>query len=278
MTRYRALAVRSRYWRPGTDYRNVITGIIGRLAQNGDIIVISEKAIAMALGRIYDESRVSPFWPARFLAAFWVPKVWGYLLGPLSRMSKINIERLREYPREEGARHKQVALNYAGVLQALKHGSEGGIDVSNLPYAYACLPLLEAAEIAKEVKRHIRKTLSIDVDVMIVDSDKTYSFHNFHMAPRPSFIRGIHCLGIVAFVLGRFLRLRPRSTPLALTPSRMNVDEALRVAAVSNKIRGSGAGKTIWDVAQRFNVGVSGVSWEMLDGVPHYPIVIVRRC
>ena len=49
--------------------------------------------------------------------------------------------RLRNYPLESGSRHKQLALEQAGVLQALMFGSEGGIDGSNLPYAYVSLPL-----------------------------------------------------------------------------------------------------------------------------------------
>ncbi len=276
MSKYRTLAVRSRYWKPGTDYRETITRLVRDRAQDGDVIVVSEKAIAMASGRICDESRITPSFSARLLANFWMRKVWGYFLAPVSRMSQTNIESLRSYPIIEGAAHKQLALVYAGPWQALRHGSEGGIDVSNVPHAYACIPLSSPTEVAEAIKAHIRKASGLDVDVMISDSDKTYSFYNFHMSPRQSAIKGIRCLGPVAFTAGRFLKLRSRSTPIAFTLSKNNPDRALRIAAASNIARGDGAGKTIWEMARRFGVSITGVSWEMLESVPHYPITIVR--
>lgn len=239
-------------------------------------MVVSEKAIATAQGRICDESAFVPSSLARFIARFWMRKVWGYLLGPLTRMSRINIERIRDYPVAEGAAHKQTAISYASILQALRHGSEGGIDVSNVPYTYACLPLLDPARVAEEIRKHLTKTLGVRAEIMIVDSDKTYTFHNLHISPRPSSVRGIRCLGLAAYVLGRVLGLRPRSTPIAYTKTKSDPESVLRIAAIANKARGDGAGKTIWDTAQRFNVHITGVSWEMLESVPHYPLVIVR--
>jgi F420-0:gamma-glutamyl ligase-like protein len=56
----------------------------------------------------------------------------------------------------------------------------------------------------------------------------------------------------------------------------MNPEEALRIAALSNRARGDGAGRTIWDVAERFKVDITGVTWNMLESIPHYPVVIVR--
>ncbi len=278
MKKYRALAVRSEYWKPGTDHREMIVKLVGSLVRDGDVVVVSEKAIAVAQGRICDESRFMPSLSARLLATLWMRKVWGYFLGPLSRMSRVNIGRVRNYPVKEGAAHKQIALIYSGFLQSLRHYSEGGIDVSNVPYAYACIPTQDTTCVANEIKRYIKMKLRVGVDVMISDSDKTYSLHNIHLASRFSFITGIHCLGFISFVLGRFLRLRARSTPIALTSREKDPDHALRMAAIANKARGNGAGKTIWDIAERFGVEITGVTWEMLESLPHYPVVIVRRC
>jgi F420-0:gamma-glutamyl ligase-like protein len=276
LRKYSALAIRSEYWKPGTDYEEVIARLAGGIVHNGDTIVISEKAIAVAQGRIRDESRISPSRTAQFLAEFWMRKVWGYFLGPLSRMSRVNIKRMRNYPDREGAAHKQLSMTYSGLLQSLRHYSEGGIDVSNVPYAYACIPPEDVTEVAEKIKEHFEKKLAVNVDVMISDSDKTYSLRNVHFAPRCSFVAGIHCLGVMAFVLGRFLRLRPRSTPIAFTSRELDPDHALRIAAIANRARGDGAGKTVWDIAQRFGVDLTGVTWEMLESLPHYPVVIVR--
>lgn len=38
-----------------------------------------------------------------------------------------------------------------------------------------------------------------------------------------------------------------------------------------------GAGRTVWDMSRRFGVDFSNVTWEMLEQVDHFPIVLVRR-
>jgi F420-0:gamma-glutamyl ligase-like protein len=273
LKKYRTITPRSRYWKPHTDYKMILQNLLRDRIHDDDVIVISEKALATAAGRICDESKYRPCMLAKILAGFWVRKIWGYFLAPISRMSKKNISRLRQYPFKEGSRHKQVTLHYAGFLQSLRHGSEGGIDVSNLPYTYSCIPFMHPEMIASDIKRHIKKILNKNVDVMMSDSDKSYSFFNFHLSAS---VKGIHCFGILAFILGRFFKLKPRSTPIAFTRYEKNPEEALRLAAISNKSRGDGAGRTIWDVAELFGVDITGVTWNMLENMPHYPIVILR--
>jgi F420-0:gamma-glutamyl ligase-like protein len=39
---------------------------------------------------------------------------------------------------------------------------------------------------------------------------------------------------------------------------------------------GAGAGKTVWDMAERFQVNLTGVTWKMLMKIRHYPIVVLR--
>ena len=57
----------------------------------------------------------------------------------------------------------------------------------------------------------------------------------------------------------------------------LNAEDALVVADAADRARGYGAGRTVWDMTKRFHVGLTGVTWEMLDQVEHYPIVLVRR-
>jgi len=275
--KYSTKALKTKYWTPNTDYLKTITNSAKNEVQDSDILVISEKAVSIALGRIIDESNVKPRYVAKILASFWMRKIWGYILGPICHLEKQSIERLREYPLPEGSAHKQVALEYAGLTQALRHGSEGGIDVSNLPYAYACLPLNNPEEIARTVREAIWKETGKKVAVLIVDTDKTYSFRNLHITPRPNPMKGIKCLGLFAYLLGRILKLRPRSTPLASAGLNLTIEQALRIAAIANKARGYGAGKTAWDVANRFGVKLTEVTWQMLEKVKHSPIVIVRK-
>lgn len=269
-------AIRTRYWRPGDDYCKIILDSISEGLRSGDMVAVSEKALAVALGRIVDESKVAPGILARILAFFWMRVVWGRLLGKLCNMRKANIGRLTFYPLAEGAKHKQVALERAGFLQALRPFSEGGIDTTNLPYSLASLPLERPSCIAEEIRGIIANGLGKDVAVVIVDSDKAYSWSGVHFASRSTEINGIVDLGFFAYLTGRFLKWKARSTPLAWAGPQVSPEYALRVAGLANKARGSGAGRTAWDMAARFGVGLTEVDWQMLENVEHKPIVILR--
>jgi F420-0:gamma-glutamyl ligase-like protein len=156
-------------------------------------------------------------------------------------------------------------------------GSEGCVDGSNLAYAYVSLPLSNADEIAEKIRRQIRLRLGKKVFVMIVDTDKTYSFRNCHFTPRPKPMKSIHSFGgFLTYVVGRVFRLRKRPTPIAVAGCKISVEEALKIANIANRVRGAGAGKTVWDIAEKFKVGLADVSWEMLETVKHKPIVVIR--
>jgi len=275
---YKCFALETGYWRPGTDYvQKLLDNVRGKI-ENGDLVTVSEKAISTASGNILDESKVRPSKLAHFIAKYWMHYIWGYLLGVFCRLRRKTITRLQSYPIVEGSAHKQVALEYAGFWQTLTYGSEGGIDGSNLPYSYVSLPLKNAGGIAERIRERLAKELRKDVSVMILDTDKTYSFRNFHFTPRLTPIKGIHsCNGLAAYLTGRFLKLRRRATPIAVAGCKMSVEEALEIAELANRTRGFGAGRNVWDMAEAFGVSLTSVTWDMLDRVEHKPIVIVRR-
>ncbi|MCW4055677.1 MAG: coenzyme F420-0:L-glutamate ligase [Candidatus Bathyarchaeota archaeon] len=275
--RYKRLAVKTRYWKPGEDYFKQITKSIEKEVRDGDFVTVSEKAISTAVGNLVDESAVRPGWTARLLAKYWMRYVWGYVLGPLCHLREKTVQHSRAYPIQEGAAHKQVALKHAGLLQALMMGSEEGIDGSNLPYSYVSLPLKNAQQTAQRIREHIRSVLGKKVVVMITDTDKTYSLGNFHFTPRPKPIKGIHSFGgFLAYVTGRLFKMKRRATPIAVAGSQIPVEKALKLAEIANRAQGYGAGRTIWGTAETFGVSVTGVTWEMLERVKHKPIVIVR--
>jgi F420-0:gamma-glutamyl ligase-like protein len=277
MGRYKALAIRTKYWRPGENYVEEIVEAVRRKISDGDFLVISEKAISTATNNIVDESSAKPSLSAQVIAGLWMRIVWGYILGPLCHFHTKPLRTLRSYPFDMGSRHKQVALQHAGLFHALMFGSEGGIDGSNLAYSYVSLPLTNAVEEAEKIRKQIHLRLGQKVFVLIVDTDKTYSFKNFHFTPRPKPIHGIHSFdGFVTYVIGRMLRLCKRATPTAVVGCRVSAEEALRIASTANRARGFGAGKTVWEMAEKFNVGLADVSWEMLETAKHKPIVIVR--
>jgi F420-0:gamma-glutamyl ligase-like protein len=277
MTKYKALAVVTKFWRPRENYiEEIVNGVSGKVV-DGDFVVISEKAISTALGNIVDENEVEPSLSAKVIAKWWMPIVWGYFLGPLCHLRTTLLQHIREYPLDMGSRHKQVVLRHAGLLQALMFGSEGGIDGTNLAYSYVSFPLNGANEIAQKIHKQIRLKLRRKVFIIIADTDKTYSFRNFHFTPRPKPVRGIYSFGgFIAYVIGRMFKLKKRATPIAVAGYEVPAEKALEIAEVANRLRGFGAGRTVWDMAENFRVELNGVSWEMLERVKHKPIVIVR--
>jgi F420-0:gamma-glutamyl ligase-like protein len=278
MTKYLALPVATKYWRPGTDYLKEIAHALQGKVENGDFVVVSEKALSTALGCIVDESGFKPSGEAKFIAEVWMRLAWGYCFGFLCHFGRRLLRRVRGYPFENGSRHKQVALQYAGLLQALMFGSEGGIDGSNLPFSYVSLPLKNADALAGEIHKQIRSGLGKEVTVVIVDTDKTYSFRNFHFTPRPKPMKGIHSKGgIIPYLAGRMLKLRKRPTPLAVSGRFLQAGEALKIANIADRARGPGSGATVWDMAARFKVATTQVTWEMLERVKHKPLVVVRK-
>jgi F420-0:gamma-glutamyl ligase-like protein len=58
---------------------------------------------------------------------------------------------------------------------------------------------------------------------------------------------------------------------------KLQPEEALKLANIADRVRGPGSGATVWDMAARFNVAVTAVSWEMLSEISHKPIVLLRR-
>ena len=278
MTKYYALAVSTSYWKPNDNYTDQIITAIQNRVRNGDFVVVSEKAVSTATGNMIDESTVKPSVSAKVLAGFWMRVVWGYSLGFFCGFGQRLLKRLREYPLEAGSRHKQVALEHAGFLQALMFGSEGGIDGSNLAYSYVSLPLANSEAFAVEIQREILHRLNTHVCVIIADTDKTYKFRNFLFTPRPNPLKGIHSFGgAPTYILGRVFGLKKSSTPLAFAGCRLTAVEALKITNIADRTRGPGSGATVWDMASRFGVDVSAVSWEMLNSIEHKPIVIVRK-
>jgi F420-0:gamma-glutamyl ligase-like protein len=277
MTKYYALPLTTKYWEPGTGYVKEVLLAIENRVKDGDFVVISEKALSTARGRILDETWFKPSSNAKVLAKYWMPMAWGYPLGIVCRFGQRLLKRLRDYPSETGSLHKQVALQYSGLMQALMFGSEGGIDGSNLPYSLVSLPLRDSFFLAEEIRQAIRLRLGKRTAVMIVDTDKTYSLRNFHFTPRPNPLKGITSSGgVIVYIIGRIFDFRRRSTPLAVSGCVIEAETALTIANVADRARGPGSGATVWDMAARFKVATTGVSWDMLNAVPHKPIVLVR--
>ncbi|MEM3063117.1 MAG: coenzyme F420-0:L-glutamate ligase [Nitrososphaerota archaeon] len=186
---YKFISINTNYWRPGINPLKTIIDNLDNKLYDEDIIIFSEKALSIALGRIIDEKNIKPSLLAKFLARVWMRIVWGYFLSIVCFLKKKNILRLRNYPIEYGAYHKQVALSYVGFLESLRHFSEGGIDASNLPYTYVSLPLRNPDKLTNKIKEEIFKKTGKNIGVIIIDGDSTFNFKNFYFSPRKTIIK-----------------------------------------------------------------------------------------
>ena len=273
----KTLTLRCRYWRPGTDYASMISQRVKHHLKEGDIIAVSEKAISTASGNIVDEALIKPGSLAKFLSGFWTRRLWGGPLGRILGLKEQTLQNLRGYPEFEGAAHKQLALAEAGFLQSLRHYSEGGIDASNLPYTYVSLPLSNPSRNASMIREQIQRDHDVKETVMIMDGDTTYSWRNLHLAPRKVESPGlIHFGGVATFIIGRLLGFKARQTPIAIEGEPVNPDRALWYARLFHRQCGGGAGRTAWSMSEKMATSLTGVTWEMLESVEHYPVTLIR--
>ncbi len=228
------------------------------------------------MGNIFDEAEVKPGLVAKFLAGFWTRQVWAGPLGNLTGLKDQTRMNLKSYP-AEGAAHKQTALWHVGLLQSLRHYSEGGIDASNLPYTYVSLPLRKPSEFADTIREAIRDRACKKVTVMIMDGDTTHSWRNVHLAPRKVDTPGlVHIGGVFTFIIGRLFGFKARQTPIAISGEPVNPNRALWYANLFHRLCGGGAGRTVWSMSENMNTSLTGVTWEMLEKVDHFPITLIR--
>lgn len=275
--RLRTITFKTRFWRPGTDYVSEIIRVTSRHLMDGDIIAVSEKAVSTASGNIYDEAGVKPGSVARFLAGYWTTGLWAGPLGVMTGLKTQTLQNLKDYPADEGAAHKQTALWQVGLLQSLRHYSEGGIDASNLPYTYVSLPLGKPIEVADEIRESVFQRTGKKITVMIMDGDTTHSWRNLHLAPRVVDTPGlIHFGGVLTFIIGRLLGFRARQTPIAVSGEPINPDRALWYAKLFHRLCGGGAGRTVWSMSKNMETSFTGVTWEMLEDVDHFPVTLMR--
>lgn len=275
--RLHTITFKTRYWRPGTDYASKIARIVAPHVMDGDIIGVSEKAVSTASGNIFDEEGVTPGVVARFLAGFWTTRLWA---GPLGVLTGLKIQtrlNLQMFPVEEGAAHKQTAIWNVGLLQSLRHYSEGGIDASNLPYSYVSLPIRKPGQVAEGIREKVEGLTGKSVSVMIMDGDTTYSWRNLHIAPRKVDTPGlIHFGGFLTFIFGRLFGMKGRQTPIAVSGGEINPDRALWYARLFHRLCGGGAGRTVWSMSENMDTSITGVTWDMMDSVDHFPVSIFR--
>lgn len=277
---YRPLRIKTSLWRPGSDAIGELIHRIKGMVGEGDVLVLSEKALSVAKGLVFDEASIKPSRLSKVYTYLLMRWIWGCLLGPLCKLKPQTLSWIRGYMIKEGARHKQLAVKVGGLLEALKPSSEAGIDASNLPFSLVALPLDDAKAAAKEVRGRLMKEVGVDVTVVVADSDRLYQHRrlDFALTSRRTSVKvGIY-MGPLSFIVGRVFRgsFTPLATPLAMDGPPLNKWLLLGLAEAADRVRGFGAGRTAFDVARRLGTPVDGITWSMLERVPHYPAVLFK--
>ncbi|MEM4788335.1 MAG: coenzyme F420-0:L-glutamate ligase [Ignisphaera sp.] len=278
--RLRILRKRFSYWFPGTDIVKEIIDKYGKHIENGDIIVIAEKALSTALGNIYDESIIQADVLTKILTFITVRILWLKLLKFIFRKRETMII-LKGIPLDLISAHKKLSLKYGGLKHFLKPISEAGIDTTNLPYKYVSLPLRDPA-ILSNIKLEIFRRLGKYVNILVIDTDKTFKskfLKRVVFSTRPSFIKGVIDLGVYIYIGGRIFRkyfvLYP--TPVAYNGINIGLPLILRIAKICDKFMGSGLGRNIIEMLKSTGrKGLGDVTWIDMIKVYHYPVLLVK--
>jgi F420-0:gamma-glutamyl ligase-like protein len=270
-----------RYWFPGTDVVKEIVKVYGNKIRDGDIIVISDKALSIAHGNIYDESTIYVD-PITNAMAFITSKIlWGYFLKGIF----INIDTVKlinETPLKLLAKHKKLALSIGGLKHFLKPLSEAGIDVTNLPYHYVSIPIKNISNVVREIKDAIDRKFLVDINVLVVDTDKCFvpkDIKSLAIASRPSTIKGVIDLGFIAYILGKALKnlFEVFPTPTVYQGIWLGLYTILRLAHIAERFRGHGAGRNIIEMSRMLDVkSFECVTWSSLRKIKHYPVILLR--
>ncbi|MCS7369266.1 MAG: coenzyme F420-0:L-glutamate ligase [archaeon GBS-70-058] len=272
-----------KYWIPGTNIVNEILKGYGKLLKNGDLIAISEKAICTAKGNIYDESRIISIDPITKISSYIVNKLlWGKILS--SKLPSEAVEMIRRIPIKYMAPHKKLALKYGGLIQFLKPYSEAGIDATNLPYTYVSLPLKEADREARYIKYKIERKLKIEVNILIVDTDRTFKIKgidNIAITTRPSTVNGLIDMGGLGFIIGKIFKnklFEEYPTPIAYKGTYMNLTDILEVTKFADKMMGHGFGRNVMEMLNKIGKrSFEEVKWSDMYRIKHYPAIVIRR-
>ncbi len=270
-------------WLPGKsidEIANIIYKHYRGFVDEEDIIVVSEKPLAIALGYIYDENIIVVD-PITKVMAKAILFLWCKILN--SYIKSRSISMICSIDDEILARHKKLALKVGGIKHFLKPISEAGIDTTNLPYTYVSLPLRNAKKIAMELKEELSLRLGMDIDILIVDTDRTFqlkTLSNIAFATRATEIPGIIDLGFIAYLLGKTFReiFIEYPTPIAFTGKWIGLKRILRIAYLSDKVMGYGIGRNFIEMIQRLRKHVyEPILWRDICLYKHRPVAIVKR-
>ncbi len=271
-----------RFWLPNTDVAREIYYKYKSLIRDNDFIVVSDKALSVAYGYIYNEGVLKS--GLTYEIATWIISrfIWGRIFT--KPFSKSILYILRCIDIATLAKHKRLSLRIGGLKHFIKPISEAGIDTTNLPYEYASIPIPkgELVRIIDELYLEIRRLFNKRVNLLVLDSDKCYKpklLEEVAFSTRYSIVRGIIDLGGIAYFIGKYFDkyFNEYPTPVAYKGVRLPLRMLLLISKICERSRGFGLGRNIVEVCNRLGrINLSSVRWIDLLKIKHYPVIICR--
>jgi len=269
------------YWYPSTDIVQEIVKKYRDVLTDGSIVVLSEKAVSVALGNIYDENLVKSDLVTKYATQLINKYLWGRILYRLFQHGEEFLKIVMNIPVEFLASHKKLTLRYGGLIHFIKPFSEAGIDATNLPYFYVSLPLRNADKIIEEIRNEAIRKLGKDIAILLVDTDKTFKPKKISciaISTRPSYIKGIIDLGGLGYIIGRTFKsvFSEYPTPVAYKGIWLGLPRILKITKLADRAMGHGLGRTVIEMLKKLKKkNFEKVTWSDMRKIKHYPAIII---
>ncbi len=270
--------ISSRYWIPigpsGTVGR-ICKILKGRVSKRS-IVIISEKALLISCGYIYDEKTININTLSRNIVkvyrAFWC-NLLKNLLKDFVYESICNV-RLDDISRHAILCSRVCKLN---ILSLLKPVSTCGVDASGLPYYYVTYPCADYRDIINKIYRKLNPRA-----IIVADSDVSLIVRKLRivLTSRPVFVRSCINLGVVTYILSR---LRSRLFVKCPTMTYIVGDKSLStyrgflILRKVERFRKACYGRSVTEMSRLLGSrDYTSVTWLLMSkSGPHYPLITI---
>ncbi len=271
--------ISTRYWLPIGPRRTVakLCRILKNNVSSRTIVILSEKALLISCGYIYDESLINVGRFTKFIVEsyrrFWC-SIFRRLLKDFVYDSICNVRV------EDIARHAVFCSRVCrgSILSILKPVSTCGVDASGLPYYYVTYPGMDYRKVVNEVYNRLKVR-----SIIVADSDTSLIVKklNIVLTSRPVFLNFCINLGVITYILSR---LRSKIFIKCPTMTYTVGDRVFRsyrgflLLKKVEKYRRACYGRSVTEM-MRFLLSsdYTSVTWIQLTlSRPHFPIILVE--
>jgi len=267
------------YWFPVGPERTVrrLCRLLRNHVSKRTIVVISEKALLISCGYIYDELLIRIGKTSQRIVDLY-RSLWCRLFRRL--LKDFVYESICSVRVEDIARHAVFCSRSCRghVLSILKPVSTCGVDASGLPYYYVTDPSADYRKVIDSVYKQLNVR-----SIIVADSDTSLIVKKIHLVltSRPVYLNFCINLGVLTYVLSR---LRSRLFIKCPTMTYAVGDPTLRsyrgfiILKRVEKYRKACYGRSVIEMMRLLlSKDYTSVTWRQLShSRPHYPVILVE--